>query len=144
MHRALHVPARRHPHQVLVALLLVLSGLPVLVGTARAGSLARTLPEPMVQAWAVTVVLGGMLVLAAAVWPSAMTPLYLEMVADLPLALMCTAYATAVFVVAGLGAVVSGGIVLAAAVAFAARFFQVLRTLSQIRHDLSEQTGERE
>lgn len=131
------IAARRHPHQVLVALLLVLSGLPILAGSARAGSLATTVPTALVTAWAVTVVLGGLLVLLAAVWREAVTPLYLELVADLPLAMTCAAYAVAVFASAGLGAVVSGGIIAAASVAFGARFVQVARTLSQLRRELA-------
>jgi hypothetical protein len=127
-----------------VAVLLVLSGLSVLAGAARPGSLAAALPRSLVVVWAVTVLAGGMLVLLAAVWrarANPLVPLYLELVADLPLALMCATYATAAWAAGGSRAVVSAGIITAAAVAFAVRFVQVYRSLTQLRRELADMEG---
>jgi len=135
------VAARRHPHQVLLAALLVVSGLSVLVGRARPGSLAEALPGPMVAAWAAVVVVGGALLLTAAVWPTRrgpLTPLYLELVADPPLAFSCVSYALAALVVAGINAIVPVCLLLAAGGACGVRGAQVWHTLTQVRRDLRD------
>lgn len=131
------IPARRHPHQVLVALLLLVSGTGLLFGGPRPGSITATLPPPLLYVWAVTSVAGGALVVAAAVARSAETALYLELVADLPLALVCTTYAAAAFSATGWRAAVAPvAVVLATAGAFAIRAWQVWRTLTVLRATL--------
>lgn len=129
------VPARRHPHQVLVAALLVLSGLFILFGGPQPGSVAAALPGLLVYVWAGVLAIGGALVVAAAiVGPHA--SLYLELIADPPLAIMCSVYSASAMMLAGPRAAVPAGIVLAAAFAFALRGIQVGRTLRALRREL--------
>lgn len=125
--------------QVLVAALLVVSGLPVLFGGPRPGSVAETLPGPLLFVWALVFTLGGALVVAAAiVGPHA--ALYLELIADLPLAIMCSVYAVSVLMLAGTRAVVPAGLVIAAAIAFVIRTVQVGRTLRALRREMEART----
>lgn len=121
--------------QVLVAALLVVSGIPVLFGGPRPGSVAEALPGPLLFVWALVFTLGGALVVAAAVvGPHA--ALYLELVADLPLAIMCAVYSVSALMLAGPRAAVPAGVVLAAAIAFVIRSVQVGRTLWALRREM--------
>lgn len=133
MHPAIvPVPARRHPHQVLVAALLVVSGLPILFGGARPGSLQESLPAPLLYLWASVAVIGGAMVVSAAV-VGPVAALYLELIADVPLSIVCFAYSISVAMVGGSRAIVAASIVTAAAVAFLVRARQVFRTFMQLR-----------
>lgn len=134
MSRAL--PSRRHPDQVLVAALLVLSGLPILGGGPQPGSVSATLPGVLVYLWAGVLVLGGLLVVAAAVVRTAEFGLYLELAAHPPIAVMLWVYAASAFVVGGGAAAVAGGIIAAIGLARTFRTFQVIRTLRDLRKDL--------
>lgn len=128
MHSAIvPVPARRHPHQVFVAALLVVSGIPILLGGPRPGSINETLPAPLVYLWAVVIVAGGAMVVAAAL-VGPLAALYLELVADPPLSVMCLVYAAAVLTVVGMRGAVAVALVVAASIAFAVRASQVWRT----------------
>lgn len=132
MHSAIvPVPARRHPHQVLVAALLLVSGAAILLGGPQPGSINETLPGPLVYLWASVITAGGAMVVAAAA-AGPLTALYLELVADLPLSVMCGVYAAAVVTVAGWRGAVPVALVLAAALAFAIRARQVWRTFRQL------------
>jgi hypothetical protein len=113
------VPARRHPLQLLVAAMCVLSGVPVLFGGPRPGSVSATLPGPLVLVWAAVLVLGGLAVVVAAVLPSPVTALYYELAAEPPLAVMCGVYAGCALVFGGLNALVPAAIVLGAGIALA-------------------------
>ncbi len=128
------VPARRHPHQVLIALLLLLSGLPVLLGGTQPGSLNDALPTLLVYVWAGGLTVGGALVVLAAFITNPLRALYLELIADLPLCLLCSAYAVAVIAAAGTRGLAAAGIVAGTAIAFAVRFWQVTRTLRGLPH----------
>lgn len=121
--------------QVLVAALLLLSGFPILLGGPQPGSIASALPGPLVYAWAGVLAVGGALVVAAAI-VGPLTALYLELIADPPLAIMCAVYSASALMLAGSRAAVPAGIVLAAAVAFAIRAVQVGRTLGALRREL--------
>lgn len=129
------VPARRHPMQVLVAALLMLSGLPILFGGPRPGSVSAALPTPLLLLWAGVLTLGGAMVVAAAVVGPA-AALYLELAADPPLAVMCAVYSASVVMLAGARGLVPAALVLAAALAFAIRAAQVYRTLRAVRREL--------
>lgn len=132
------VSARRHPHQVLLAALLLISGLSILLGGPRPGSIAAVLPGLLVVVWAGTLVVGSALVVAAAVVGSEELALYLELVADLPLAIMCAVYAVAVITVAGAAGMFPASIVLGMGLAFLIRGHQVHQTLRLLRTGLSE------
>lgn len=137
MHSAIvPVPARRHPHQVLVAALLMLSGLPILLGGPRPGSISATLPAVLVYVWAAVLVAGGALVVAAALAPP-LAALFLELIADPPLAVMCLVYAASAAMLAGLRAVVPVALVTGAALAFGLRSVQVARTVWMVRREIS-------
>lgn len=132
------VPARRHPHQVFLAVLLFLSGLSVLLGGPRPGSVTAALPSLLIVVWAGTLVLSSALVITAAIVASDELALYLELAADLPLAIMCTVYATAVVTAVGWLGMFPAGIVLGMAAAFVVRHRQVHQTLRLLRTGLSE------
>ncbi len=127
------VPARRHPHQVLIAALLFTTGLPILFGTTRPGSLNETLPPWLVLVWAAGLTLCGALVVIAAIIKNELHALYLELTADLPLSLLCWTYAVAVITTAGTRGLAAGGIVAGAAIAFGLRYQQVSTDLRALR-----------
>lgn len=129
------VPARRHPHQVLMAALLMVSGLSVLAGGVRPGSLSAALPVALVYVWAVVVTVGAALVVAAAI-VRPLAALFLELAADPSLAVMCLVYSAAALSIAGWRAVVPVALLFGVAVAFAVRAVQVYRTLSAVRREL--------
>lgn len=130
-----NLPARRHPHQVLVAGLLMFSGLPVLVGGPKPGSLSAALPVALVYVWAVVITVGGAMVVAAAI-VRPLAALFLEFIADPPLAVMCLVYSAAALMLAGWRAAVPVALLFAAAVAFAIRAVQVSRTLRALRQQI--------
>lgn len=139
MHSAIvPVPARRHPYQVFVSVLLVLGGLPILGGGPRPGSINEVLPPLLVYVWAVVIVAGGALLVAAALVTSPVTALYLERIAHSPIALMCAVYAGSLMSLVGLRAAFSAGIVAGIAVAAVVRAVQVSRTLRKLRKVISE------
>lgn len=132
-----HIPARRHPHQVLVAALLMVSGLPILFGGPRPGSVSASLPTPLLLLWAGVLTAGGAMVVSAAMVPP-LAALYLELIADPPLAVMCVVYSVSVAMLAGWRGALPAALVAALAVAFAIRAAQVYRTLSAIRHEIRQ------
>lgn len=133
MHSAIvPVPARRHPHQVLIAGLLMLSGLPILWGGPRPGSVNESLPAPLLMVWAAVLTAGGAMVVLAAIVPP-LPALFLELIADPPLCVMCVVYAASAGTLAGFRAAVPVALVAGAAVAFGIRAIQVIRTLIAIR-----------
>jgi type II secretory pathway component PulF len=132
------VPARRHPMQVLVAVMLLLSGLSILTGGPRPGSINTALPTPLLLLWAGVLTAGGALVVLAAVVPPLLA-LFFELVADLPLAVMCLVYAASAFMLAGWRAVVLVALVTAVASAFTVRAVQVMRTLRAVRRHISRE-----
>lgn len=137
MHKAIvPVPARRHPHQVFMAALLMVSGLPILLGGPRPGSINASLPTPLLMLWAGVLTLGGALVVLAAIVPP-LAALFLELIADPPLAVMCLVYAASVLMVAGSRGLVPVALVTGLALAFAIRAIQVMRTLTLLRRELS-------
>ena len=133
-----HVPARRHPDQVLVAALLVVSGLPILFGGPRPGSVSATLPEVLVYLWAGVLVLGGVLVVAAALVRSAELGLYLELAAHPPLAVMLWVFGASAVAVGGGKAIVAASIIGGIGLARTVRTVQVVRTLAKLRRDLKQ------
>jgi hypothetical protein len=132
------VPARRHPMQVFVAALCALSGVPILFGGPRPGSVNEALPDALVFVWAAVLVAGGLAVVVAAVLRSPVTALYFESAAELPLAIMCAVYAASVLSFGGLNALVPAAIVSAAGAAFAVRSWQVFATIRALRRLLTE------
>lgn len=137
MHNAIvPVPARRHPHQVLIAAMVMLSGVVVLFGGPRPGSVNASLPTPLLLLWAGVCAVGGALVVAAAVVPP-LAALLLELSADPPLAVMCVVYAASALMLAGWKAAVPVAIVAGIAVAFAVRTVQVARSLRVLRKEMA-------
>ena len=132
---------RRHPHQVFLAGLCTLTGLPVVVGGAQPDSLTSAMPHTLVWLWAASLTAGGAIVVAAAAVRRLLTALYLELVADLPVALSCASYAAALVTLYGaghLGPVITFG---GAGVSFLIRFVQVLRAFRRLHHELARRTG---
>lgn len=132
------VPARRHPMQVLVAVMLLLSGLSILLGGPRPGSINTALPTPLLLLWAGVLTAGGALVVLAAVVPPLLALLF-ELIADLPLAVMCLVYAASALMLAGSRAAVLVALVTAVALAFTVRAVQVVRTLRAVRRHISRE-----
>jgi hypothetical protein len=144
MHNAIvPVPARRHPAQVVLALILMVSGLAILLGGPRPGSINASLPTPLVLLWAGVVTVGGAMVVAAAVVPP-LAALFLELAADPSMAIMCGVYAASVFTVAGGRGAVTGGLVSGIAVSYAIRAYQVARTIRAARRAAREEAARRE
>jgi hypothetical protein len=130
--------SRRHPHQVLIAVMCVLSGLPILFGGPRPGSLTAALPVVFLYVWAIVITTCGVLVVAAALVRSVINALYLEMIADLPLALILAAYAVALLSSAGLRGLVPATIVVGASAAFGMRWWQVHKTFGDVQASVTE------
>lgn len=130
------IPARRHPHQVCLAALIMVSGLAILLGGPQPGSVSASLPPLLLLLWAGVLAVGGAMVVAAAIVPP-LTALFLELAADLPLAVMCVVYAASVAMVAGARALVPMAIVTGVAAAFAVRALQVFRTLTAVRKEIA-------
>lgn len=130
------LPARRHPDQVSIAALLVLSGVPILAGGPRPGSVSATLPEALVYLWAGVLILGGLLIVAAALARSPEAGLYLELAAHPPLALMMWVYALSALVVGGGPAIVAAAVIGGFGLARTVRTVQVLLALTELRKDL--------
>jgi hypothetical protein len=124
--------------QVLVAVMLLLSGLSILFGGPRPGSVNTALPTPLLMVWAGVLTAGGALVALAAVVPP-LIALFFELAADPALAVMCLVYAASVLTIAGWRAVVPVALVTAVALAFVIRAVQVWRTLRAVRLQLSRE-----
>jgi hypothetical protein len=124
---------RRHPMHLYVALLLTLSGLPVLFGDVRPGSLSQELPNVFVHIWAGTLVVCGLLIVVAGVVRNLFTALYLELVASVPLALVLFAYANGAMNVGGTRAIVPVSLLLGLVFAYVARSWRAWRTLKRLR-----------
>lgn len=136
------VPARRHPHQVLIAGLLMVSGLGILLGGPSPGSVSAALPTWLLLLWAGVITLGGAMVVAAAIVPP-LWALFLELAADPALCVMCVVYSAALFDIAGSRAAVPIALVAGVAAAFAVRAVQVYRTLLAVRREALRTAGER-
>lgn len=131
------LPARRHPDQVSIAALLVVSGAPILGGGPRPGSVAATLPTALVIVWAVVLTVGGLLLVAAAAVRSPEIGLYLELAAHPPLALMMWVYALSALLIGGGAATVAAAVIGGFGLARSVRTVQVFRSLAELRRDLT-------
>lgn len=141
MHSAIApVPARRHPFQVLIAVLLTVSGVYILAGGRSPGSVQESLPTVLLLVWATVIAVGGAMVVAAAI-VGPLLALYLEVMADPPLAVMCFVYAACIWAVAGSRGAMAASLTLAAALAFAVRAGQVIRSLVQLRRYMRRREG---
>lgn len=134
------IPARRHPAQVVLAVILMVSGLAILLGGTRPGSINASLPTPLVMLWAGVLTVGGAMVVAAAIVPP-LAALFLELAADPSMAIMCGVYAASVFTVAGGRGAVTAGVVAGIAASYAIRAYQVARTLAAARKEISRREG---
>lgn len=132
------VQARRHPYQVYTGALLVIGGLPSLVGAHKPGSINAYLPMLLVYVWAAVVVAGGAVIVAAAVAKSPVTGLYLERVAHGPIAMMCAVYAGSVMALAGFRAAFAASLTAGIAAAAVVRAVQVSKTIRALRKVISE------
>lgn len=121
--------SRRHPHQVLIASMCVLSGLPVLAGADPPNSIAAAVPGWLAYVWAGTLCGCGGLIVAAAAVRSELNAIYLELTADLPMAAMCAVYAAALLLFAGWRGMALAPLVAGAGLAFGVRWWQVGREL---------------
>ena len=130
------IRARRHPHQVFIAGLCVVAGLPILAGGPAPGTLAAAIPPWLLGVWSAVLVLGGALVVAAAIVRHDLAALYLEGAAHLPLAVMTVAYAVALIAAGGARGLVAAAIFLGFGVASAVRFAQVTAALRRVRSAL--------
>lgn len=133
-----HRPARRHPYQVLVAVACCLSGAGILLGGPPPSSVASLVPAALVYLWAVSMVVAGILVLAAAVIRSAVTALYLEIAGELPLSLSALTFGIAAIVFAGSKGFSGSAILIGFGIAAGVRWFQVSRTLRQTREAMRD------
>lgn len=133
------VQARRHPFQVFVAALLLVSGLAILAGGPQPGSLSAALPAALVYVWAAVITAGSAMIVAAAI-VKPLPALYLEFIADPPLAVMCLVYSTAALMLAGGRAVVPVALLFGLALAFGIRFAQVLKTFRALRAELERRS----
>lgn len=132
------VKERHHPYQVWAAGLLVVGGLPTLLGGPRPGSIDEYLPSLLVYMWAGVIVACGTLIVAAAVVQSELTSLYWERAAHRPLAVMCAVYSGCAIALAGLRGAFAAGIVLGVALAAWFRSRQVARKIRALRGTLNE------
>lgn len=126
------IRGRRHPHQVLIAAMCVLTGLPVLLGGPRPGSLTAALPLVLVYAWSATIAVGGALIVAAAITRNALTALYLELLGHLPVAIMAAVYGGALLAFTGTRGLAPAAIVLGAAASFGVRWLQIRQTFREL------------
>jgi hypothetical protein len=140
MHTLVPVPARRHPFQVFVAGLLMVSGISILAGGPQPGSLSAALPTALVYVWAAVVAAGGAMVVTAAIIKP-LPALYLEFIAHPPLAVMCLVYSTAAVFLAGGRALVPVALLFGLSLAFAIRFWQTLKTFRALRAELRRRSG---
>lgn len=130
------LPARRHPDQVLVAGMLAVAGLSILFGGPIPGSVSATLPRILVYTWSGSLVLGGVLIVVAALVRSSEIGLYLELVAHPPMAVTMIVYAASAFLVGGRMATVAAAILTAFALARLVRTVQVAQTLIELRKNI--------
>lgn len=129
---------RRHPHQVLIACMCIVTGLPVFLAGISPNSIVSTLPPVLVYSWAITLVVGGSVIVAAAAVKNDLTGMYLELVADVPVALTLATYAGAVWTVAGWAGVSTIALFGGAGCAFGVRCWQVYRAVGKLRRALIE------
>lgn len=115
--------------------LLMFSGVPILVGGSKPGSLSAALPVALVYVWAAVITVGGAMVVAAAL-VRPLAALFLEFIADPPLAVMCLVYSAAALMLAGWRAAVPVALLFGVAVSFAIRAVQVSRTLRAVRQQI--------
>ena len=125
---------RRHPHQILIAMFLTVVGLPILIDGPREDTVLAELPLLIVYSWASVFVLGGILIITAAFIKDALHALYLELIADLPVALTAISYAIINLAISG-GARGISGIFLygGAGIAFLVRSRQCLKLMHEVR-----------
>lgn len=118
----------------------MVSGAQILFGGQRPGSVNASLPTALLLLWAGVLTVGGALIVAAAI-VGPLLALYLEMVADLPLAVMCFVYSASVWMLAGARGAVPAGLALAVSIAFAVRSGQVVRSVVKVLAAVKSRKG---
>lgn len=129
----LHVPARRHPFQVLIAAILLTNGIVILSGGPIPGSVDAIMEPWIVTGWALGIAVGGGLLVIAALLRDELTALLFEYVAAFPLFLLCVAYSVSVYVFAGGRGATIGSLILGLGVACLIRAVQSRTTLRKLR-----------
>lgn len=139
--------AGRHPFQVFILALCLLSGLPILVGQYTAGSVEETLNAGIAYAWGASLVFGSATALVGSFLPRASygTAVIMERVGLQVTGYAALIYATIIALQGNLGGVLATGIVGAFGAACLARARDIGRVLHRaetIDHTLAAQTVE--
>lgn len=134
-------PASRNPDTIYLFALCLFAGTVQLASRNEPGSVATLVPTWMAIAWAILLIVGALLVLTGALWPTATGPL-IEVVGRCifgPAALM---YAVAIYAAAGtepLTALLATAPFIGFSIACLARAGQIVHRLHTIRRQLEQQ-----
>jgi len=123
------VTPSRHPFQFWVLFFLGLSGATVAFNLGQPGSLTELMPQIVVRTWGATVMLGGIVGIAAGWWKDRITGLLLERIALAAVGGMTGVYGFVLMGVAGGVGIFSGFLALSVTVASFWRIIHVNREL---------------
>jgi hypothetical protein len=123
---------RRHPHELLLLAVSVLTGVAYLLGAPRPGSVDALLPHWQVTAWACALLASGLLGISGVLWPRYDLGLALEGGAMLIGAGGAGMYLICVLAINGWNALLSGGVVAAWAGANLWRAGQIRAVLREL------------
>lgn len=103
----------RHPFQTFILALCIVSGAPMALGQITAGSINEKLPEPLVIAWGIMLVLGSGTALFGTYWRNYATSLTLERVGLWSTGVAALVYGVCILSTRNAGGLVATGIILA-------------------------------
>jgi hypothetical protein len=123
------VAMRRHPMAIYLYGLSALSGVTYLVVGAPPGSVSTLLPGVLSYSWYLSLALGGVAGLVAAVWREPLTAVMIERIAMVPLGAAAIVYAAALVLRGQLSLLFTAGIVAGFGVSALLRAAQITRHL---------------
>lgn len=128
----------RHPLQVFILVLCLISSIPTLFGALPAPSSLEALePLVLVRAWAGLLFFGSVLAFLGIYWRNRVTGIIIEQVGFIWLALAAFTYASALIIVVGFrqGAAIPIGIILSFAISAAWRAVQLQNDIRALKYE---------
>lgn len=123
----------RHPFELYILYLSVLTGLPVLLGiTPRPGSINAVLPTWMAFGWSAFLVGGAIVTLAGVYWRERATGLIAEQLGLALVGVMSVAYSVCLVYIGGLDVALGAAIVAGFGISCLRRYFQIQEVIDAV------------
>lgn len=125
----------RHPFQIYMLMLCLVSGFPLILGKVQAESIEAQLPGWGATAWGLALVGGALVALIGIFMPNRVNGLLIEGIGLVSVGAAAVIYAIAIIATVGFGGIVAAGITLGFGLSCIVRWFQLNAVLATFTPD---------